>query len=284
MRKRFELEFSDDRRTIVTAELLEDMAPIACANLWDAMAGPFHARLHHGRHCAAELWCYLPQPAEAIPFENSTVFPETGDILYYHFIQPPTRRGRWVCDLGIFYSQGQSRLPSGWLPGNRVARVCGGDAAIRQLELIAADLLQGRVVEVVLRRRADAPGISEADGDREGVFGEREAALAGWLACWDALPMASTEADITRMCAGAEQYAKDVVAWLDRSEPAEVPADRAALLTGARRVAELAAWWRFATDQTPPAGWREGAVTYWRAIVRQELDGGPPPEVDRTAP
>lgn len=143
MAKLFELAFADERQTSVTAELLEEEAPITAENLWEAIGAGHRARLHHGRHCAAELWCYLPTPKEEIPYENSTVFPETGDILYYHFIQPPTRQGRWVYDLGIFYSQGQSRLPSGWLPGNRVARVRGGADSIRRLELVAADLLQG---------------------------------------------------------------------------------------------------------------------------------------------
>ena len=91
MRKLFDIEFASDRPAVVTAELLEDEAPITGENFWEAMAEPLQARLHHGRHCAAELWCYLPPPKEEIPYENSTVFPDTGDILYYHFIQPPTR-------------------------------------------------------------------------------------------------------------------------------------------------------------------------------------------------
>jgi hypothetical protein len=107
--KLFEIEFLGSHQTVVTAELREDEAPISCENLWEAMAEPLRARLHHGRHCAAELWCYLPQPKEMIPYESSTVFPGPGDILYYYFVQPPTRQGRWVCDLGIFYSHGQSR-------------------------------------------------------------------------------------------------------------------------------------------------------------------------------
>ena len=81
MGKRFDLEFSDERHTVVTAELLDEAAPIACENLWASMTEPRRASLHHGRHCAAELWCYLPVPDAPTPFENSTVFPATGDIL-----------------------------------------------------------------------------------------------------------------------------------------------------------------------------------------------------------
>jgi hypothetical protein len=109
MGKQFDLEFLGDRPSIESAELLENEAPITCDNFWAAIAEPLRARLHHGRHAAAELWCYMPDPSEEIPYENSTVFPDTGDFLYYHFIQPPTRQGRWVFDVGLFYSRGQSR-------------------------------------------------------------------------------------------------------------------------------------------------------------------------------
>jgi len=264
--KLFDLEFSDERRTSVTAELFDEAAPIASENLWEAMADAHRARLHHGRHCAAELWCYLPQPKEQIPYENSTVFPDTGDILYYHFIQPPTRQGRWVYDLGIFYSQGQSRLPSGWLPGNRVGRVLGGDEAIRKLELIAADLLRGQPIEVTLRRRQAGapPPVSAA---------EQQELLAGWLARLDELPATSTEADVTGACAAAEQYGQDLAAWLDRLGAMVTPAERDALRAGARRVTQLAAWWRFATDYPVPPTWNGPTAAYWRTIVRQHVEG-----------
>src|SRR5947209_20209380 len=102
MSKVFDVEFNGTRSVVVSAELLDEESPIASENLWEAIAEPYRARLHHGRHCAAELWCYLPQPKEAIPFENSTVFPGPGDILYYYFIQPAPRQGRWVGVVGIF--------------------------------------------------------------------------------------------------------------------------------------------------------------------------------------
>ena len=48
-----EIEFIGGHHTVVTAELLEEEAPIACENLWEAIAEPLRARLHHGRHCAS---------------------------------------------------------------------------------------------------------------------------------------------------------------------------------------------------------------------------------------
>jgi hypothetical protein len=262
MRKQFDIQLAGAREVIVTAELLEDEAPITAENLWEAMAEPLRARLHHGRHVAAELWCYLPEPKEQIPYENSTVFPDAGDILYYHFIQPPTRQGRWVFDLGIHYSRGQCRLPSGWLPGNLVARLRGGQEMIRQLELIASDLLRGEPVEVILRRRADAlPETTTAD---------QQAALRSWFERLDNPPSDATEADVTRLVAGAEQFAQDLATWLGQSGSATQPGDRETLRAGARRLAELAAQWRFATDEPVPADWKGTAASYWRAVVHRE--------------
>jgi Protein of unknown function (DUF3830) len=260
--KLFEIEFLGSHQTVVTAELREDEAPIACENLWEAMAEPLRARLHHGRHCAAELWCYLPQPKEMIPYESSTVFPGPGDILYYYFVQPPTREGRWVCDLGIFYSHGQSRVASGWLPGNVVGRLRGGDDVIRQLELVAAELLRGEVVEVILRQRSDAePEVGGVDW---------VGSLATWLARLDAMPGATTEADVTRVCAAAEQFAQDLARSFGHGQGPSGPAARAELRAEADRVSRLAALWRFATDSPVPAGWTGSAVEYWREVVRNQ--------------
>jgi Protein of unknown function (DUF3830) len=270
MSKRFEIEFLGPTSVVVTAELLDEEAPIACENLWEAIAEPLRAKLHHGRHCAAELWCYLPQPKEMIPYENSTVFPGPGDVLYYYFIQPPTRQGRWVCDLGIFYSHGQSRGAPGWLPGNVVARLRGGDATIRQLELVAADLLRGAETKVVLRQR---------EGDVEPATSpeDQAAALDGWLARLDTMPGAATETDVTRVVAAAEQFSQDLARWLSQSQATGDAATREKLRAGSRRVAELAAFWRFATDSPPPASWSGSATSYWRAVVRHQTFGDPLP-------
>jgi hypothetical protein len=262
MAKLFDLVFDDERNTVVTAELLEEAAPITCENLWDAIAGSLRGRLHHGRHVAAELWCYVPEPKEPIPYENSTVFPDTGDILYYHFIQPPTRQGLMVYDLGIFYSRGASQLPSGWLPGNRVGRILGGGDAIRKLELIAADLLQGKTIELTFRPRSDDVRVEQSLADQQ-------AALADWFARLDQPAESSSEADITRLVAGAEQFSYDLATWLDRRGVDIEPNERARLRAGARRVGELGAWWRFATDSHPPSDWSGSTVAYWRELVRQ---------------
>jgi hypothetical protein len=92
------------------------------------------------------------------------------------------------------------------------------------------------------------------------------------------LPATAAEPEVTRVCAGAERFAQETVEWLDRRGPGLAAADREALRAGAGRLAELAAWWRFATDAPPPPGWRGPVVAYWRAVVRHQVDGGPAPE------
>ena len=151
MAKRFEIVFAGSRVTL-RAELLEDLAPITCENFWNSIAKPHTADLHHGGETGPELWCFVPPPAEDLPYENSTVFPEHGDILYYHYRQPPTRDGAMVYDIGIYWDRGQSKLAQGWIPGNLFARV-GGEEQIRLLRAEAGRLLIGQTSEVTLRRR-----------------------------------------------------------------------------------------------------------------------------------
>src|SRR5919197_5760151 len=112
-----------ERGVVATAALLEDLAPITGENFWRGIGQSWQADLHHGRETGPELWCYVPPPDEELPYENATVFPDPGDILYYHYIQPPTRDGAKIFDIGIYYGRGCSKLAQGWIPGNLFARV-----------------------------------------------------------------------------------------------------------------------------------------------------------------
>ena len=136
---------------VVVADLLEDKAPITCENFWNVIADPHHEVLRHGGETGPEMWCFVPPPAEELPYENSTVFPEHGDILYYHYRQPPTRDGVMVYDIGIYWDRGQSKLAQGWIAGNLFARIHGRE----QIELLrreAACLLTEGEGTVTLRR------------------------------------------------------------------------------------------------------------------------------------
>ena len=150
MSKEFEIVFESSGVAVV-AELLEDLAPITCENFWNAIAEPVSEALHHGDATGPEMWCFVPPPAEELPYENSTVFPEHGDILYYHYRQPPTRDGVMVYDIGIYWDRGQSKLPQGWVAGNLFARIAG-DQQQALLRREAGRLLLEGEGRVVLRR------------------------------------------------------------------------------------------------------------------------------------
>jgi len=151
MPKQFEIVF-EASGTVVVAELLEEQAPITCENFWEAIAEPVSADLHHGGETGPEMWCFVPPPKEELPYENSTVFPEHGDVLYYHYRQPPTREGVMVYDIGIYWDRGASKLKQGWIPGNLFARI-EGNQQIRLLRVEAGRLLSEGAGRVTLRRK-----------------------------------------------------------------------------------------------------------------------------------
>jgi hypothetical protein len=151
MGKQFEIVFEKSGNT-VTADLLEDKAPITCENFWEGIAEPVTDKVNHGRETGPEMWCFVPEPKEELPYENSTVFPEHGDILFYHYRQPPTRDGIMIYDIGIYWDRGQSKLTQGWIAGNLFAKVDGKDQ-INILRQEAGQLLIDGSGTVTLRRK-----------------------------------------------------------------------------------------------------------------------------------
>ncbi len=151
MGKQFEIVFGESG-VVVVADLLEDEAPITCENFWAAIASPHTAQLNHGGETGPEMWCFVPPPVEELPYENSTVFPEHGDILYYHYRQPPVRDGTMIYDIGIYWDRGQSKLKQGWIAGNLFARIKGQEQ-IRLLRREAGRLLMEDSGTVTLRRK-----------------------------------------------------------------------------------------------------------------------------------
>ena len=151
MPKQFEIVFEGSGAVFV-AEMLENLAPITCENFWKSIAKPVHEDLHHGGETGPEIWCFVPPPAEELPYENSTVFPEHGDILYYHYRQPPTRDGVMVYDIGIYWDRGQSKLKQGLIAGNLFAKI-RGDEQTKRLRVEAGRLLMEGKGTVTLRRK-----------------------------------------------------------------------------------------------------------------------------------
>ena len=151
MHKQFEIVF-EASGAVVVADLLEDEAPITCENFWDGIAEPATQDLHHGGETGPEMWCFVPPPKEELPYENSTVFPEHGDILYYHYRQPPTHDGVMVYDIGIYWDRGQSKLAQGWIAGNLFAQIRGREQW-QVLRREAGRLLMEGDGRVTLRRK-----------------------------------------------------------------------------------------------------------------------------------
>jgi hypothetical protein len=152
MGKQFEIVF-EKSGVVVVADLLEDDAPWTCELFWRAIAAPVRDVLHHGRATGPEMWVFVPAPEQEPAYENSTVFPEHGDILYYHYRQPPTREGEMVYDIGIYWDRGASNLgKQGWVAGNLFARINGRE----QIELLRVEagrlLMEGNGM-VTLRRK-----------------------------------------------------------------------------------------------------------------------------------
>ncbi|MBS3762406.1 MAG: DUF3830 family protein [Planctomycetes bacterium] len=151
MVKQFEIVFETGGISVV-ANLVEEKAPITCENFWHAIVDPITQDLHHGGETGPEMWCFVPEPQEEIPYENSTVFPEHGDILYYHYRQPPTRDGEMVYDIGIYWDRGQSKLAQGWIAGNLFAKIVDREhRALLRRE--AGLLLSGEGDRVTLGRK-----------------------------------------------------------------------------------------------------------------------------------
>lgn len=150
MPKQFEIVFESG--AVVVADLLEEKAPITCENFWEGLAEPITRDLNHGGETGPEMWCFVPEPKEELPYENSTVFPEHGDILFYHYIQPPTRDGERVFDIGIYWDRGQSKIKQGWIPGNLFAHIDGTEQ-IKALRKEAGRLLMEGKGTVTLKRK-----------------------------------------------------------------------------------------------------------------------------------
>ena len=152
MGKQFEIVFGQSG-VVLVADLLEDVAPITCEVFWDGIAAEHKDVIHHGGETGPEMWCFVPPPKEELPYENSTVFPEHGDIVYYHYRQPPTRDGIMIYDIGIYWDRGQSKLKQGWMAANLFARIEGREQ-IALLRKEAGRLLLEGEGEITLRRKA----------------------------------------------------------------------------------------------------------------------------------
>jgi hypothetical protein len=119
----------EKRRVSCTARLLDEEAPLTSNAVWDAL--PLSGEAWHAKYASNEVYTLVPPFAAAEPgFENTTVTPLPGDLLYWFFQagQVPYRlreeRGLLalpgMIDLAIFYRRNNLLLDPtfGFVPGN----------------------------------------------------------------------------------------------------------------------------------------------------------------------
>ncbi|WP_405799094.1 DUF3830 family protein [Streptomyces sp. NBC_01506] len=126
------IEVSLDKRGVrCTAKLLDDLAPITCAAVWDAL--PLGGDVYHAKYARNEIYALMPGfAAQEPPLENPTVTPIPGDLCYFTFSdtvlgttsygyeeQAAHRGRRTVVDLALFYERNNLLIngDTGWIPG-----------------------------------------------------------------------------------------------------------------------------------------------------------------------
>ena len=121
MARRIKIAFPD-RGIEAIASLEDEQAPLTCDHVWKSLEQPLEGIFNHGHESGPEIWFYMP-PAPDLPNENATLFPEVGDILFYHY-DGQLPRGEKIFDMGIYYGRGgKGLLAVGWVPGNLFATV-----------------------------------------------------------------------------------------------------------------------------------------------------------------
>lgn len=125
-------------------ELLEQAAPQSSAFLWELAGRRASFEAMHAMWTGPEI--SVPMPAStlpagmatpAIPDENATAYPETGDVVLAWLAAGSTKGlppGDFY-DIGLFYGPGGRLLmPFGWLRANVAARVVADDLAKAQAD------------------------------------------------------------------------------------------------------------------------------------------------------
>jgi hypothetical protein len=72
------------RGVTARARLLDDLAPLTCQAIWDAL--PLSSDVFHGKYARNEVYGLFPEFAAVEPgMENPTITPIPGDLMYWNF-------------------------------------------------------------------------------------------------------------------------------------------------------------------------------------------------------
>ena len=145
MTKRIQLTIVDSGTT-ATAELYEDDAPQTVAAMWQMLETPYEALTVHGIFEGRKITLEPPaanrtfDPA-AIPAENTTAYPVSGDLLFKYFA-PRSVRGMPEGAWDVMFTYGPEVIlknPLGIIAYNLWARITDG------LEAFTAECAQVRL-------------------------------------------------------------------------------------------------------------------------------------------
>lgn len=127
------------RAVSCVAELLEKEAPRTAAAVWDAIGdGELGGDAQHAKYARNEVYTMVPRFGAEIGYENTTVTPIPGDVVYFSFsggMLDQTFKADQnidhlpgVIDLAIFYGRNNLLLNGdvGWVPGNVYASIVEG--------------------------------------------------------------------------------------------------------------------------------------------------------------
>jgi hypothetical protein len=116
------------REVIAVAELLESVAPLTCAAVWDLL--PAEGQLYHGRSSGREIGLMVHNPSRDIPPENRTIHCQSGDVFLYY--SPTGTRGNVEPRTTIIVFYGRDTVPMGAegpMAGNHFAELRSGKEA-----------------------------------------------------------------------------------------------------------------------------------------------------------
>ena len=121
------------------AELLEKEAPRTSAAVWEALGrGELGGDAQHAKYARNEVYTMVPRFGDEIGYENTTVTPIPGDVVYFSFsggmldqlfkADQNIDHLPGVIDLAIFYGRNNLLLNGdvGWVPGNVYATIVEG--------------------------------------------------------------------------------------------------------------------------------------------------------------
>ena len=123
----------------VRCRLLQDAAPQSCDFLRDLASRSASFEAMHAIWTGPEISMPMPSASlpegmdqPAIPFENATAYPDSGDIVLAYLAAGSTKGlppGPFY-DIGMFYGAGGRLLmPFGWIQANVCARIVDEDLA-----------------------------------------------------------------------------------------------------------------------------------------------------------